>query len=600
MFGKSGWRSGQRELISAALAGQNVLGVFPTGHGKSLCYQAAAELLGGTSMVVSPLIALMRDQVQQLQKLGMSAERFDSTLEPQQRSALLQRLADGQLRLLFVAPESLEHADLLAAWDKVGERQLFVVDEAHCVSEWGHSFRPDYLKLPDFFRRLGFRSAMAITATATHRVQQDLCAHFDIAPQQVWTLSPYRPNIERRVVGVEDKLSYTSQFLAETSHRPSIIYVRTRKGTEEVAAALQQRGYAAVGYHAGMSAENREKLQDAFLRNEYDVLVATIAFGMGIDKPDIRSVVHYDEPTSPEAYLQESGRGGRDGRQTVSLVMLSENGRIDAENRIYASEPDVEGVERAVRWLMPQGARAVSMWELGTSCDVPDDVPARALALLEQCGAVQQVCRGYKYYKVKPLFPLATILDGRDAEESARLSWLHRHLEGEVEDAADAWACSYAEAMELLSECEASGEWKLTFRQQALYLRSVGPGDARAVAASLSGAYGRRRDADLARCRQLFDMLSRSCCINASIEAYFTGATIPPCGHCSACRGENVVLPQACAPLPLPPESELPEFSRSNQRRRFLLGLASPALNARRLWNHPHYAAAAGTPWQSL
>ncbi len=599
LFGKKQLRAGQREMIATALAGRNVLGVFPTGYGKSLCYQAAAVLSGGVSVVVSPLIALMRDQVQGLQKLGISAERFDSTLEPEQKSALLARLATGEIRLLFVAPESLENYDLLQALS-VTQRALFVVDEAHCVSEWGHSFRPDYLKLPDWYRRMGFRSAMAITATATLRVQQDLCEHFGVAPSDVFSVSPYRANIERKVVGAEDKLAYVCRFLEQAENRPAVVYTRTRKGTEELAALLQQNGFNAVGYHAGMKTETRESLQDEFLYNKRDVLVATIAFGMGVDKQDIRSVIHYDEPTSPEAYLQESGRGGRDGKPCRSLVLVSEAGRIDAENRIYAAEPDAEGVERAVRWLIPQTSRAVSLWELGTCCDVPDDVAMRALLQLDKMGAVRVEERGYKFYKVKPLFPLATILEGRDADESARLKWLKEHPDGEVEDAALAWNCSYAEAMQLLRECEAAGEWKLAFRQQALYLKSYAPVDARKLAESLSAAYTRRRDADLARYNMLCGMLCQAPCINAALESYFTDKSMDPCGHCSSCLQEIPILPAAAPSPELPSATELPEFSRAAQRKRFLLGLASPGLMARRLWAHEHYGVAIGAPWNNL
>lgn len=599
LFGKKQLRAGQREMIATALAGRNVLGVFPTGYGKSLCYQAAAVLSGGVSVVVSPLIALMRDQVQGLQKLGIVAERFDSTLEPEQKSDLLARLVTGEVRLLFVAPESFENQELQKAL-AVTQRMLFVVDEAHCVSEWGHSFRPDYLKLPELYRRMGFRCAMAITATATLRVQQDLCEHFDVAPSDVFCISPYRSNIQRSVAGAEDKLAYVCRFLSQAENRPAVVYTRTRKGTEELAALLQQHGFNAVGYHAGMKTETREALQDEFLHNTRDVLVATIAFGMGIDKPDIRSVIHYDEPTSPESYLQESGRGGRDGKPCRSLVLVSEAGRIDAENRIYAAEPDAEGVERAVRWLIPQSSRAVSLWELGTCCDVPDDVAMRALWQLDKMGAVLTEERGYKFYKVKPLFSLSTILEGRDEEESARLMWLKEHPEGEVEDAAIAWNCSYAEAMLQLRECEAAGEWKLTFRQQALYLKSYAPTDARKLAELLSAAYTRRREADLARYNNLCEMLCHAPCINAALEMYFTGKCMEPCGQCSSCLKDFPILPAAATPPEPPSDSELPEFSRPAQRKRFLLGLASPGLMARRLWAHEYYGVAIGTPWNNL
>lgn len=598
-FAKPALRPGQKELIAAALKGHNVLGVLPTGYGKSLCYQAAAELLGGVSVVVSPLIALMRDQVQNLRRISISAARFDSTLEPAERQALLASVAAGQLRILFVAPESLDNASLQAALQQT-RRSLFVVDEAHCVSEWGHSFRPDYLKLPHLFRRMNFRNAMAITATATQQVQQDLCRHFEIQQDDIYAVSPYRANIIRDVLGVEDKLSCICSFLQNPHHRPAVVYTRTRATTEEVAAALQRKGFLAVGYHAGIKAEVRESIQDAFLHNTKDVLVATIAFGMGIDKPDIRAVIHYDEPTSPEAYLQESGRAGRDGQQCHSLVLMTQAGSIDAQNRIYAAEPDAEGVLRAVRWLIPHRTRCVSLWELGTTCDVPDDVAMRALWQLEQDGSVHIRERGFKFYKAKPLYPLSTITDGREANEVARLQWLKEHPEGEIETAAEVWNCSYSDALQQLRECEAAGEWNISFRQQAVYIESLNPKEPKAIANDLSEAYARRRDGDLLRYASLCDILSTSPCINAALEMYFTGAAMQPCGHCSACRGEKPVLP----PLPpcpeLPPDTDLPEFYRQNQRKRFLLGLASPGLNARRLWSHPYYGAAAGTRWNDL
>lgn len=600
-FGVPQLRDGQGRLTELALAGVNALGVMPTGHGKSLCYQAAAMLLGGTSVVVSPLIALMRDQVQSLERRGIAAAKFDSTLEDEERAALLADVAGGKLRLLFVAPESLDSPALRLALQSA-DLQLFVVDEAHCVSEWGHSFRPDYLKLPTWCRERGFRSVMALTATATQRVQADLCRAFGIAPQHVVQHSPYRANITRLVAAPESPTDYLLPFLQQPHNRPAIVYTRTRKGAESLSAALQSAGLSAACYHAGQGAELREQLQDAFLHNEKDVLVATIAFGMGVDKPDVRSVVHVNIPGSPESYLQESGRAGRDGQPCTSLVLLHGADVRDARNRLFAAEPDAEGVLRAVRMLLPVGGRAVSLWELGTTCDVPDDVAARALELLQAADSVRVEDRGYKFYKVRPLFPISTITDGRSAEEKSRLCWLDKHREGEVEQAADAWNCSYSDAMEQLRECEAAGEWKLTLRQQALYLRSYGTADARCVAAELSEAYARRTAAGIERLELLFSMLQGGQgCLNAALERYFTGESRPPCGHCSACLNN---LPTAIPPAPdaevPPPDSELPEFARPAQRRRFLLGLSSPALMARRLWAHSRYGCCSAAEWNEL
>lgn len=599
-FGKPSLRPGQGEIIDLALSGRSVLGLLPTGYGKSLCYQAAAELMGGTSLVVSPLLALMREQVEAMQAIGIAARRFDSTLTDEDRETLLREIEAGQVRLLYVAPESLENP-LLAGALAGAPLSLFIVDEAHCISQWGHSFRPDYLRLPQWVRGRKFTAVMAFTATATPRVRQDLCEAFGISSECVVAVSPYRSNITRYVEATEDALASLRQFLAEPAHLPCIIYARTRKGVEALAAQLS--GVRVSCYHAGQPPEVREKIQDDFLHNRgVDVLVATIAFGMGIDKPDVRSVVHVSLPSSPEAYLQESGRAGRDGLPARSLVLLQGADRVEARNRIYAAEPDAEGVLRCVRWLLPAAQRVVSFWELGAACDVPEDVPQRALEELQKMGAVQTVAQGFKYYKVRPLFSLDTILDGRSEQERARLRWLAEHRDDEVEAAAEAWNCSYLEAVEQLRECEAAGEWALSWRQRALCLCPGGEtAEARAVASGLSARYAQRRKDELARLEELEEMLCAPVCLNSALESYFTGAPLSePCGHCPACLGRPVALP-AFPPVGVQPAAhELPEFDRVSQRRRFLAGIASPALMARRLWSHPLYASAPHTPWEEL
>lgn len=604
LFGISALREGQRELLESVLAGRNALGVLPTGQGKSLVFQAAAALLGGVSVVVSPLIALMRDQCEALARRGIPAARFDSTLEDEEKENVLRAAATGELRLLYVAPESLENAALQDAL-RAAPLTLFVVDEAHCVSQWGHSFRPDYLRLPAWQRRFAFRSVLALTATATPSVQRDLQQTFSIAPADTVALPPDRPNIERRALPALDRRAALLDFLADARHRPAIVYCRSRKETEALAGELMAQSYAAAGYHAGQNAETRAALQDAFLSNERDVLVATIAFGMGVDKPDVRSVVHYCCPSSPEAYLQESGRAGRDGKRAVSLVLLNGDDICDARNRIIAAEPDAEGVLRCCRWLMPAVRRVVSPWEVTTSCDIPEDVIERALQLAEAEGTQEVESRGYQLYKVKPLFPLSTICDGRNAAECERLRTLDKHREGEVADLADAWDCTFAEAMDYLRECEAAGEWKLTFRRQALCLHTTDPqADARHAADTLTAAYARRRKADEARLDTLLEMLSSDRCLTAALHRYFTdeAPAAPGCDHCRACAEHTrLTLPaRTYQDTPLPPDAELPEFFRDAQRRRFLLGISTPGSMARRLWAHPLYGVKNGARWEEV
>lgn len=253
LFGKERFRPMQRELVECALEGRSCIGILPTGSGKSLCYQIPAVLGNGLTVVVSPLIALMRDQVAGLEKLGVAAARYDSTLAEEDKVALMDRLKSGGVRLLFAAPESLESPWIQQVMEFVPPG-LFVVDEAHCLSEWGHSFRPDYLGLPVFFRKHGFRSVMALTATATEQVCRDLAGLFGVSDECIFRVAPYRANIFRQVETLkdQDKTARLVELLKEGGRRPAVVYTRTRKDAENLSYELGKAGFSVKSYHAGM------------------------------------------------------------------------------------------------------------------------------------------------------------------------------------------------------------------------------------------------------------------------------------------------------------------------------------------------------------
>lgn len=267
LFGKERFRPMQRELVECALEGRSCIGILPTGSGKSLCYQIPAVLGNGLTVVVSPLIALMRDQVAGLEKLGVAAARYDSTLAEEDRAALTDRLKSGGVRLLFAAPESLESPWIQQAM-KLVHPGLFVVDEAHCLSEWGHSFRPDYLGLPAFFRKHGFRSVMALTATATERVCRDLAGLFGVRDECIFRAAPYRANIFRQVETLkdQDKTARLVELLKEGGRRPAVVYTRTRKDAEKLSYELGKAGFSVKSYHAGMPPETRGWFRTSFWR----------------------------------------------------------------------------------------------------------------------------------------------------------------------------------------------------------------------------------------------------------------------------------------------------------------------------------------------
>ena len=394
-WGYDSFRGIQREIIESIGAGRDTLGLMPTGGGKSITFQVPALASDGLCVVITPLIALMKDQVANLRSRGIKATAIYSGMRAKDVVSALENCIFGDYKFLYVSPERLSSELFLLKIRKVNV-SLITVDEAHCISQWGHDFRPDYLRLGRVRQELGYPQTVALTATATPRVQQDLGAAFSIAPEHRIILPPYRGNITRICRPVADRMPALLEFLGSGQQLPAIVYCRTRKETEWLAGELATRGYLAAHYHAGLPADQRELLQDAFLRNEITVLVATIAFGMGIDKPDVRAVVHWSTPSSPESYLQESGRAGRDSAPCTSLILLHAPDLVEARNRILAAEPDAEGVLRCVRWLLPAGQRVVSLWELGTTCDVPDDVPTRALMALE--GSIVVESKGSKYY----------------------------------------------------------------------------------------------------------------------------------------------------------------------------------------------------------
>jgi ATP-dependent DNA helicase RecQ len=327
-FGFPGFRPGQREACEAALADRDVMVVMPTGSGKSLCYQLPALLRDDLTVVVSPLVALMQDQVEALagRGLGERVALVNAQRDGSANAAALRRAAAGELRLLYVAPERFAAPRFLDAMAEV-RVGLFVVDEAHCVSQWGHDFRPDYFRLADAARMLGARALVASTATATPRVAHDVVQRLGLRDPLRVATGFDRPNIAFAVArpGPGEKRALLAQGLREPEALPAIVYAGTRAGSEELARELGDAlGVEAAAYHAGLDRETRANVQRRFLADELHVICATNAFGMGVDKPNVRTVVHASVPASLEAYYQEAGRAGRDGRPARALL-LAEN-----------------------------------------------------------------------------------------------------------------------------------------------------------------------------------------------------------------------------------------------------------------------------------
>ncbi len=321
-FGYNAFRPLQREIIEASLAGRDVFALLPTGGGKSLCFQIPALHRPGLTVVVSPLIALMKDQVDQLQAAGVAATFLNSTLDADDARSRLRGLHRGEFRLLYVAPERLmldDWKDNLTSWNVTA----LAIDEAHCVSEWGHDFRPEYRQISRLRQLLPDVPVMALTATATERVRADIIKHLQLRDAEVFVASFNRPNLTYRVLAKDQPLKQIIDFVRKREDESGIIYCATRATAERTAESLAGRGFSARAYHAGLDAGERGRNQERFLRDETKIICATIAFGMGINKPNVRWVIHHDLPKNIEGYYQETGRAGRDGLPADCLLLFS-------------------------------------------------------------------------------------------------------------------------------------------------------------------------------------------------------------------------------------------------------------------------------------
>jgi ATP-dependent DNA helicase RecQ len=394
-FGFERLRPGQAEGIQAVLAGRDALVVMPTGSGKSAIYQIAGELMPGSTIVVSPLIALQRDQVESIDEVGtVEAAELNSTLTEREREETLEEVEEGELEFLFLAPEQFANDETLARL-RDADISLFVVDEAHCISEWGHDFRPEYLRLGSVVEELGHPRVLALTATASPPVRSEIVERLNMREPELVVRGFDRPNIHlavRRYEEEKPKLEALLESVVEAA-KPGIVYTATRAEAEQLAAALAERDVRADAYHAGLPSSKRVEVQEAFMADELEVVCATIAFGLGIDKPNVRFVFHAEPSDSVDAYYQEVGRAGRDGERADAVLFYRP---ADASARRFfggAARLELEQVE-AVAEAVAEADGPVEPQELKDETDLTDSKLTTALSRLEEVGAVEVLPSG--------------------------------------------------------------------------------------------------------------------------------------------------------------------------------------------------------------
>ena len=422
-LGLSGFRPGQREAVSAALAGRDSLVVMPTGGGKSLCYQLPGLAGPQLTVVVSPLVALMADQLRRLTEGGHPAVMIASGMSEEDGRASFEALRSGQARIVFCSPERFASPGFVAVLEQRGV-DLFVIDEAHCLAEWGHDFRPDYLRLPAVIERLGRPTVMAATATATEAVAGEILGRLGLRDPVMIRSGFDRPNLSFDVIGFEGKGTKDAKratllgALTDPGLKPAIVYCGTRKDCEEVAGMLSDDGHSAAHYHAGLGPDDRTRVQRAFMDGALDVIVATNAFGMGVDKADVRLVCHWAMPTSVEAYYQEAGRGGRDGGPGRALLLASraDLSRLIHFNQQRAIEP--ETVASYHRRLLSRAQDGV------LEMNAPENDDDRtSLAIVERAGGARLAPAGGGRLQVTLSRRLDPVAVGHICQESKDRGW---------------------------------------------------------------------------------------------------------------------------------------------------------------------------------
>lgn len=557
VFGYPQFRPGQEAAIGAVLAGRSAAAIFPTGSGKSLCYQLPALLLPHLTVVVSPLLALMQDQLAFLKRHGIAAASIDSAQGRDETSDAMARARSGELKILMISVERLKNERFRNFLQQV-PISLLVVDEAHCISEWGHNFRPDYLKLPDYQHQFNIPQVLLLTATATPKVIADMQAKFAIAATDVVTTGFYRPNLNLLVEPVRgaDKRARLVQWLGERAGQPSIVYVTLQRTAEQIAEHLGQHGIEAEAYHAGLPHEQREAIQQRFMGGRSNCIVATIAFGMGIDKSDIRNVVHFDLPKSIENYSQEIGRAGRDGQPSDCLVLANRDSLNVLENFVYGDTPELTGIRCVLDEL--KAAAPDGQWEflLGPLADQSNIRQLPLKTLLVQLELRRLIAPRYAYfaeYRFKFLTEPHELLERFEGERrdfvsaiiqtsSRARTWATVNFDGMYQQ----YHAERNRVVKALDYFQEKGWIELESKQMTeVYSVLEADLDTQVLSAELHAYFTRHEHSEIARIHAMLELFATDHCLGYRLAQYFGDDNAPrQCGHCSVCHGHIARLPE--------------------------------------------------------
>ncbi len=718
VFGFDQFRAGQEAVVSRLMAGRSVLSIFPTGAGKSLCYQLPALLLDGVTLVISPLIALMKDQIDFLKAKGVAAARLDSTLTFEELKGVMDELRGGRLKMLYVAPERLASERFLQTLKRI-RLSMVAVDEAHCISEWGHNFRPDYMKLAGLAKELGVGRVLALTATATPDVARDIARAFAIEEGDVIKTEFHRKNLILRVTGAgeeygkaavtrgrdgaaggEDavsaeagsaetvgagasaprsgdgadggavgggapaavaayaadgdegfgagrparvipwrkaagsdmRLALLLERIRSRPPGPTIVYVTLQKTAEQVAAFLSHQGLPARAYHAGLDGEARHIVQDWFMSSATAIVCATIAFGMGIDKSDIRYVYHYNLPKTLENYAQEIGRAGRDGGESTCELLAFMADRVALENFTYGDTPTARSLGGMLAEVLcgggPGASHAaggtfdISVYDLSGTFDIRPLVVETVLTYLELEGVIASTGPFYGTYKFKPLRTSAEMLARFEGERREFIRGMFKCAERakiwwtlDLQKVMNATGADRGRIIAALNYLEEQGDLTLEVAEARLGYRRLKevrlaadgesiPADSgivelRELTKRLAAQFSQRELRDIQRVARVVQFAGHEGCRTKALLDYFGEPLEGDCGHCDICLGQRAgklaeieardITDEEFKSIARLKAEQNAALATPRQLARFLCGINSPAASRAKLGRDPRF-----------
>jgi ATP-dependent DNA helicase RecQ len=562
-FGFSTFKNGQKTVITKILDGHSAAAIFPTSAGKSMCYQLPAMLLPEMTLVVSPLLSLMKDQLDFLLAHNIPAARLDSTLDRDQTNKIFEQAKTGELKILMISVERFKNERFRYHLQNM-RISLLVIDEAHCISEWGHNFRPEYLKLPHYQKEFNIPQTLLLTATATPPVIDDMCGKLDITRENVVITGFYRENLFLKVTPTveADKKNILLKRIQRAPDAPTIVYVTLQKTAETIAAFLCNNHINAHAYHAGMQNKERESIQNRFMNDSVACIVATIAFGMGIDKNNIRRIIHYDLPKSIENYSQEIGRSGRDGELSLCQVLANRDGINVLENFIYGDTPDKESIRQLLQTIKQNEG---FIWEFKLS-RLSNEINIRALPLktllvyLSMEDIIRPKTTYFDEYEFKFLKEPENIIENFSEERKQFVKTVFSFCQTkkiwtsvDVDAILDNYATDRKRIITALEYFNEKGWIELQTRQAVeVYDILTQAFDIDAVTKKMHTLFSQKETHGIKRIHQMVDFFESRSCISRQLAGYF-GETLEKehCGHCSFCKNEKIILEKTARLKPL-------------------------------------------------